>query len=123
MTRNVADRPRSSASLFAFVDRLFEEVDACDLAAQPDEEEGVLPGAASSVQDRPGDLVGQVDKFFPWPADVPRRLTSVDGLEGGTVGYGHGCSPVILLRLFRHASRQYRTAPGIEITDKLGVAA
>jgi hypothetical protein len=40
------------------VDRLFEEVDARDLAAPAGEEQGVLTRAVAGVEDGAGDLVG-----------------------------------------------------------------
>ena len=74
------------------LDRLVEEVDARDLAASAGEEEGVVAGAATGVEDGAGDPVGHVDERLLRPADVPGRLAGVERLEGAAVG-DHGGSP------------------------------
>jgi hypothetical protein len=53
------------------------------------EKERVLAGAAPSVKDRPGNLLGRVDKRFLRPADFPRRKPSVHILENTTIRNRH----------------------------------
>src|SRR5262249_34358582 len=57
------------------------------------EEQSRVPGSATGVEDRAGNLIGLVEERLLRSADVPRRLSGVKVLECAAIGYGpHGFS-------------------------------